>query len=80
MADIIEFAPRTTPPKTPNEPNLIIDAQIYMNDEDQFEVMMELNDEYSSEEIFEAMVAVAIKFATDEGLDQVTIDPEDIND
>ena len=78
MADIIEFAPRTKPPKSSKEPNLIIDAQIYMNDEDQFEVVMEINDEYTSEEIFEAMVAVAIKFATDEGLNEVTIDPEDI--
>ena len=78
MADIIEFAPRTTPPTKPERMDLIIDAQIYMNSDDQFEVMMEIGEDYTSEEVFEALVAVAIKFATDEGLDQVTIDPEDL--
>ena len=67
MGDIVDLNNRRDKPQTiPSSHMFTLD--MYMNAAGEFEVHMTVNDAYSDEELFEAQIAAAMKFATDHNL------------
>ena len=78
MSDIINIETWRRKPSTTQ----MFSLNVFMNSNGEFEVSLELEEGFSDEEIFEALLATAMKYATDHelGNDYVTDRPHPAND
>lgn len=74
MAKILDFSKKLKQ-KRGEDFETILDLNMTINSEGEYEVFLTLNDDYTDAEIFDALVAAAIKFATDRDL--VEVEEED---
>ena len=70
MDNVINFMP-----KRKKFSRYLFTLEMYMNDDGEMEVVMDIGQGVEDEEVFEALVGAGIKFATDNSL--VELEPED---
>lgn len=76
MDNIIEFGKK---PKAKNNSDHMFTLDLYMNTDGEYEVYMEVDDIFDSSEVFEAMIAAAMKYAVDHDIPEADIEPEPAN-
>lgn len=70
MADILDFSKKLKQKRGDDFIDLL-DLNMTVNSEGEYEVFLTINDDYTDAEIFDALVAAAVKFATDRDLVEV---------
>lgn len=73
MDNIVKFKKKE--PKEWEEHLVTLD--IFTNQDGELSVSMEIAEWADDEQVFEALVAATMKFSTDQGLTEVTIEPEE---
>ena len=77
--NILQFGKKPSAPASSSWP--LAEVSIFINGDGEYEVSMEVSEDYSDFEVFTALMATAMKYGQDHDclMDELEIDPEPAN-